>query len=196
MEELEESKIEAVEELKIDQFERLLNNIPTMHSSQAPHDEPPTLSLNNVSTPPTRTPQTFSLNNVSTPPTRTPPTRTYNFESPKYEAPPFIYLLLSATANEELTSPTSNNNALQGTPMSNTEPIDYDHIINNAYDPNAPYSDSDEMATVIADETATVIVDTADLHKDNSEEDIANDNHNDIEDDLDDFFENQDLLRE
>ena len=140
-----------------------------MNSSQAPHDEPPTFSLNNVSTPTTQTPPTFSLNNVSTPPTRTPPT------TPKYEAPPYIYLLPSATADEELTSTASNNNALQGTPMSNTEPIDYDHIINNLYDPNAPYSDSDETATVIAD--------TANLRPENFGKEIA-DNPNDIEQDL------------
>ena len=39
---------------------------------------------------------------------------------------------------EELTSPASNN----GTPRSTTEPIDYAQIINNPYDPNAPFSDS------------------------------------------------------
>ena len=78
-----------------------------------------------------------------------------------------------------MTSPASNN----GTPRSTTEPIDYAQIINNPYDPNAPFSDSDETATVIAD--------AVNLHQDNFEEEIDN-NHNDIENDLDDYFQNQD----
>ena len=110
----------------------------------------------------------FSINNVSTPSTRTPP----------YEAPPFIFLL----PDEKLLSTTSNNNTLQGTPRSNTDPIDYKRIINNAYDLDASHSDSEETASVIAN--------TSNPHQ----EDIAN-NHNDIEDDIDDFFQNQDRLQ-
>ena len=81
-----------------------------------------------------------------------------------------------------MSSTTSYNNTLQGTPRSNTDPIDYERIINNAYDPDVSHSDSGQ--------TATVITDTSNPHQ----EDVAN-NHNDIEDDIGDFFQNQDLLQ-
>ena len=154
----------------------------------------------------TQTQPDLSLINVPTPPTRSPP------RSPGYDPPLYVHYVRLPSGQghdedrdqsieriekeyeeeqkqeeerkqeEELTSPASNN----GTPRSTTEPIDYAQIINNPYDPNAPFSDSDETATVIAD--------AANLHQDNFEEEIAN-NHNDIENDLEDYFQNQDLLQ-
>ena len=71
---------------------------------------------------------------------------------------------------------------LSSTTNNNTEQIDYDRIINKVYNQNASQSDSEETPTVIATPS-------------NPHQDDTNNQIN-LEEDIDNFFQNQDQLQE
>ena len=115
-----------------------------------------------------RSPRTGSRPHDEPPPTPSPLSSTPTTRRRQLDDPPYTFLL----SNEKSTSTTHDN----------TEQIDYDRIINRAYDPCASETDSED--------TPTVIVTPSDPHHDDINNQIN------LEEDIDNFFQNQDRLQE